>query len=285
MGRMPRWVSRRCIHSGEVAVGSRPRSSQAPKRPHRSGSRISTPRASAAGAPPVGGSAVGRAKGTPSRAARSRARPATLRASGRLALTSRSQSTSGSRPRASAIGVPGVRSGGRMRMPAWSEPRPSSADEHSIPLDHSPRILRRAISMPSGMVEPRVASGTRSPTSMLKAPQQICRASPSPASTSTRPMRSALGWGRRSSTRATTMPSRPSPRRVTSSTGVPRSLKASLRTSASWSNGARSRSQDWSTFIRTAPGSGRRPTGSRAGRGRRGGPGPGGRCRSRRRSR
>ena len=81
-------------------------------------------------------------------------------------------------------------------MPAWSSPSPSSRGEHSMPFDHSPRILRRPISMPLGMTVPTVASGTRSPAAMLNAPHPICRASPSPASTSTSWMRSALGWGR-----------------------------------------------------------------------------------------
>jgi hypothetical protein len=67
--------------------------------------------------------------------------------------------------------------------------------ELSMPLDHSPRILRRAISMPSGITVPIVASGTRMPGSRLEAPQAICSASPSPASTSTRRMRSASGVG------------------------------------------------------------------------------------------
>ena len=73
------------------------------------------------------GSAAGRANGTPRRAARSRATPATDMASGRLGLISRSYSTSGARPSASAIGVPGLEVGGsRTRMPAWSSPSPSS---------------------------------------------------------------------------------------------------------------------------------------------------------------
>ncbi len=42
-----------------------------------------------------------------------------------------------------------------------------------MPLDHSPRTLRRAISIPLGMTVPRVANGTRSPTAMLKAPHTI----------------------------------------------------------------------------------------------------------------
>ena len=42
-----------------------------------------------------------------------------------------------------------------------------------MPLDHSPRSLRRSMTMPPGISVPRVASGTRSPTAMLNAPQQI----------------------------------------------------------------------------------------------------------------
>ena len=83
-------------------------------------------------------------------------------------------------------------------MPPASPGRPSSGGEHSIPFDHSPRILRRAISMPFGIVVPTVASGTRSPSAMLNAPQQICSGSPSPASTSTSWMRSASGCARES---------------------------------------------------------------------------------------
>ena len=78
-------------------------------------------------------------------------------------------------------------------MPPPSPGRPISGGEHNMPFDHSPRFLRRAISMPLGITVPMVASGTRSPTAMLNAPQQICSASPSPASTSTSWMRSASG--------------------------------------------------------------------------------------------
>ena len=71
-------------------------------------------------------------------------------------------------------------------MPPGSAPKPISTGEQSMPFDDSPRILRRPIFMPFGIVVPTVASGTRSPTCMLKAPHQIWSGSPSPASTSTR---------------------------------------------------------------------------------------------------
>src|SRR5262245_47488533 len=103
--------------------------------------------------------------------------------------------------------------------------------------------------MPEGMTVPSVAKGTRSPTCMLKAPQHTWSAEPSPGSTSTSWMRSASGCGRRSRTRATTIPSSPSPVIVMSSTARPRSESWSARTSGSPSMGANSRSQESRTFI------------------------------------
>ena len=76
-------------------------------------------------------------------------------------------------PIASVNGVPGSRCSGRMKIPAWSSPSPSSRVEQSIPFDQTPAILRRPISMPSGITVPMVARGTRSPAAMLKAPQPI----------------------------------------------------------------------------------------------------------------
>ena len=70
-------------------------------------------------------------------------------------------------------------------MPSASVPISNSAGEQIMPSESWPRIFRRPICRPPGMVVPTVASGTRSPTAMLKAPQQTCRNSPSPASTST----------------------------------------------------------------------------------------------------
>ena len=42
-----------------------------------------------------------------------------------------------------------------------------------MPLDSTPRILRRPIAKPPGSTAPTGARGTRSPTSKLKAPQTI----------------------------------------------------------------------------------------------------------------
>ena len=134
-------------------------------------------------------------------------------------------------------------------MPSWSSPSPSSRVEQSMPFDQTPAILRRPISMPLGMTVPMVASGTRSPALMLKAPQPISSGCPSPASTITWWILLAPSIGRVSSTRATTMPSRPSPIRSSSSTAMPRSLISSPSATGSPSNGAKSRSQERRTFI------------------------------------
>ncbi len=71
-------------------------------------------------------------------------------------------------------------------MPPDSAPKPISTGEQSMPFEGSPRIFRRPIFMPFGMVVPTVASGTRSPTCMLNAPHHTWSDSPSPVSTSTR---------------------------------------------------------------------------------------------------
>ena len=59
-------------------------------RPHKSASTISTDTRPEASSPDSTGAGSGRVNGTPCRAARSRATPATDMASGRLGLTSRS---------------------------------------------------------------------------------------------------------------------------------------------------------------------------------------------------
>ena len=157
-------------------------------------------------------------------------------------------------PMASVNGVPGL----QVRRedagcPSWSSPSPSSREEQSIPFDQTPAILRRPISMPLGITVPMVASGTRSPACMLKAPQPISSGSPSPASTMTWWILLAPSTGRVSSTLATTMPSSPSPIRSSSSTAMPRSLISSPSATGSPSNGAKSRSQESRTFIGGAP--------------------------------
>ena len=48
---------------------------------------------------------------------------------------------------------------GRIRIPLWSTPRPSSSAEQSMPSDGIPRIGRGSITRPSGITVPAVASG------------------------------------------------------------------------------------------------------------------------------
>ena len=216
--------------------------------------------ASAAGSSEVGGVHSGAAKGAPTAAARSRATPMTDMASGRLAPTSRSHKTSGRSPSASASGAPG--SGGgpssgirsfRIRMPSASSLSPSSAPEQHMPKESWPRMARRRISTPPPSTAPTRARGTKSPTAMLKAPQQTWTASPRPSSTSTSWIRSASGWGRRPRTLATTTLSGTSPVTVMDSTARPRALRVSANSAGSPSMpGANSRSHDNRTFT-TAP--------------------------------
>ena len=129
-------------------------------------------------------------------------------------------------------------------MPAASSPNPSSAAEHSIPSLAMPRILRRPISRPSGMVAPMVARGTTSPASMLNAPHHTCSGAPSPASTKTSWTRSASGWRRVSSTLAVTTPGIGAPTRVIPSTAMPSSFMVSAMRSTSSPSGAISLSQE-----------------------------------------
>src|SRR5947209_1553642 len=145
-------------------------------------------------------------------------------------------------------GTPGSASTARTRIPLWSSDRASSAGEHSIPSDHSPRTWRRPICVPPGSVVPARASGTKSPAPKLKAPHTTCSCSP-PASTSTSWTLSAPGWERVASTRATTMLSSTASLSVTPSTTRPSSLRASTSAGVSASMGAKSFSQERGTLM------------------------------------
>src|ERR1700722_7614647 len=232
MGRMPARVRRRANQDGEGPTTTSVTTALATA-------------ASATGRPDGAGSG---GSGTPRsgwrRAARSRAMPVMHHASGRLPSTVMSNTVSASRPNATIRGVPGsaTTSSGRTRRPAPSSDRPSSTPEHSMPLDAIPFILRKPISEPSGRTAPTGASGTRSPTEKLGAPQTISSGSP-PASTRTRRMRSAPLMAVISVTRLTTTSWRPSPTRSTPSTTSPRSSRAAASSPMSSGKGAKSRSQ------------------------------------------
>ena len=86
---MPSERRRLAIHSGDVPTDT-PSISRPYSRPHSAGSTISTEAVTPEGPGPVGAAGLSWVNGTPRRAARSRATPATDMASGRLGLTSRS---------------------------------------------------------------------------------------------------------------------------------------------------------------------------------------------------
>ena len=113
-------------------------------------------------------------KDKPRRAARSRATPATDIASGRLGLTSKSNNTSCFRSKASDTLLPNSAVPGKIKISGsvLLIGNSNSSAEHNIPSDHSPLSLRCLILRPPATTAPSVASGTKSPTCMLNAPQQ-----------------------------------------------------------------------------------------------------------------
>ena len=123
-----RWADHHVAENRHVRRGQRSRSSTAA-------------RAASVTGRPLGGGAggSGRVKGSPSRAARSRAMPAMHQASGRLPSTVMSKTVSASRPSASVNGVPGAAtiSSPSTRRPAPSSERPSSAPgaQHPVGVD------------------------------------------------------------------------------------------------------------------------------------------------------
>ena len=123
-------------------------------------------------------------------AAVSRARPITLRQSGRLDVISKSE-TQSSRPSTFLMSSPTGVPAGRNRMPfsqaygtqPWD--RPSSWNEHIMPLDGTPRSLPLVIFTPPGRVDLCRQTGQISPTDAgvtLGAPVTICTGSSLPTS-------------------------------------------------------------------------------------------------------
>ena len=149
--------------------------------------------------------------------------------------------------------TPSGESAGRINRPDDSSLRPSSTSEHNMPSESIPRIPRRAISIPFGMVVPKVANGTMSPGCMFVAPHHTWRSSPSPASTKQRVTFAASGCFSMRTMRAVTTPGTGTPTTSISSTARPRELSASATASGSFGRSAISRRIDRSTFTRTAP--------------------------------
>ena len=231
---------------GATGPPSTLRSTLTVRRGHRSSDSTAALAADSTGQPLArGNGGSGAVNSRPRRAARSRATPTMLQASGRLPSTARSKTTSCTSPSASISGVPGSpgASSPRISRPAASSERPSSVPEQSMPLETTPFILRWPISKPPGRMAPTGASGTRSPTSKLWAPQTISTGSPVPASTRTRRILSAPLMAEISRTRLTTTSASPSPTYSMPSTTRPRSSSAARSTPTSPGNWAKSRSQ------------------------------------------
>jgi len=139
--------------------------------------------------------------------------------------------------------------GSRDRMPSASSPRPSSRAEHSMPWDSTPRILLRRILFPSGSRAPTRAMGATMPSCTLVAPHTTARGPPLPASTLHKLRRSAWGWGKTSSTRATTTLSMGADNGSALSTVRPADVSCSTRVSVSTGASAHSRNHCSLTFI------------------------------------
>ena len=164
------------------------RSTRASKRPHRSGSRISTDDAARRARPAtVAGFGSGRVNGRRSRAARSRAHAGDRHRVGPVRVDLEVVEDVGldaHRLRERRAGLEARRAGGRCRRgrrrgrargwsraSRWTRRRPSCGGRSPCR---------------SGMTVPTVASGTRSPAAMLNAPHPTSSGWPSPASTMTR---------------------------------------------------------------------------------------------------
>ncbi len=132
---MPARARRTCIHMGVSAEGSNPETERSTNRSHAEGSAIDAGWASSV---KVGGStSAGSRQGTPKAVAVSRAMPRIDRAYPRSGVISSSMTSSRS-PSSSTTSAPRWVSAGRIRMPLWSSPMPSSRAEQIMPSDTWP---------------------------------------------------------------------------------------------------------------------------------------------------
>ncbi|CAB4575502.1 unannotated protein [freshwater metagenome] len=194
------------------------------KEPQCSSSLIATGISFAA--PKAPGSQRGPRSGTLKYAARSRATPKCPQQSARLRVRSNSRTTSCSIPKASKTPTPSGVVAGKMTMPSDSSASPSSLSEHNMPSESIPKIPRRAISIPLGIVVPNVANATMSPSFMFVAPHHTWRNSPSPASTKHRVTLAASGCFSVRTILAVMTPSTGLPTTCICSTGRPSELSA-----------------------------------------------------------
>ena len=91
------------------------------------------------------------------------------------------------------MGMPTGASSGRIQMPSWLLPMPSSRCEQHMPQLVTPRSLDFLILKSPGSTAPMVATGTLIPCAMFGAPHTICTGSPAPTSTVTTCMWSLSG--------------------------------------------------------------------------------------------
>src|ERR1700722_15680895 len=132
--------------------------------------------------------------------------PATPVASGRFGVTATSM-TGSSSPAYCAYATPTGASSGNSITPSWSSLSSSSAAEHSMPFDSTPRMTPLAsVSFLPGIYVPTAENTPFMPVRAFGAPQTTCTG-PWPASTMQTFSRSAGGCCLASSTEATTKPS------------------------------------------------------------------------------
>ena len=156
------------------------------------------------------------------------AMPTIERQSGRLGVISQSSTTS-LVPWYCENGMPTGASAGRIMMPEWSPPRPSSRSEQFMPQLSMPRSLLFLILTSPGSTAPIMATTILSPSLKFWAPQTICSGAGLPASSTflspTETLQSHMwsesGCGSLESTWPTTTWSRCSPTFSIVSTSVP----------------------------------------------------------------
>ncbi len=178
----------------------------------------------------------------------------TLFKSGRLGVISKSYTTSPAvLPKCWANGWPTTASAGKSINPEASPGNPSSAVEHIMPCDSTPRSLPTLMvkgGVPGGVgsVQPGVAKGTLSPSLKFFAPHTIWR-SPWPSFTRQTDNLSAFGCLAIAMTCATTTPSNSPPSFCMDSTSTPSMVSRSRSSSGVQLKSTCRRNQLIVTFI------------------------------------
>ncbi len=143
---------------------------------------------------------------------------------------------------------------GRSMMPSWSLESSSSASEHSMPFDSTPRIIPSPIVMfLPGMNVPGGENTDTIPVRAFGAPQTTCTGVPRPVSTRHTRKRSALGCGFASITRAIVKAFSRAPGSSTRSTSRPMRVSVSTISSSAAVVSRWSLSQERVNFIERQP--------------------------------